>query len=973
MKILRSFNKEQITVAVTVALCSALLAGAFLGGRVTAVDTIVGAPDRPYARPPSRFAEFVQDDFRPYWAQGSDIWRPEYATRLQVPTIRPPEPRPDALAAPMFRPGPLSEVYNRLQQVKTRYPGLAAGAPVIPEAEAPPAAEIEAVKKLEEPPAKPRPDRRAEKLREKYTLVLKSGGKQIEGEWSDEDATSITIRDTKGQRVKYPRDLIDKILPNWTLEEKYQKDSRAIKPGPQEAADHLKLALWCFDECGMVQEAEAEARRMIELKKDSLEGYLLLGRILLEQGNVDGAVAAYASGIAAGAYAPELQYEIGRCYRMLAPFEPPWYEAAAVAFERALDASPRHQKAKAALARTLLDLGQVKAAAEMASDFFLKLASSPDTRPSEKVEAFLVRGVAMIRMGDLEKARADLSEAVKLAGPLLEALKAPAPDPGPGKPPAPPTPPEAVRAAEAQNAEALNGLAVLDALEGKHLQAATGFIAVIKASQYTMDAWTNLGILLLMAGRYAEAEAVFTGAIQRDPVSADALLGLGMAQALGGKADGAASIEKALQVNPAHAEARAALAYLKLRAVPADDEAALELYREALRNDYYLMPAYYGAASAYLRAGRKARLEAEGEKDETRSQELSLKARQCRQDAETLLRKLRTFDPGNADTLVALGAVYALLDRPDEANEALRAAAQILQQKMDPLLHYVLGYVEYWHPASDPDEKRLDKALGSFSRCAGCEVPASDTFGAEVVKMAKEIVEGIGDWKVTSLRLDERFEREPSAKDDVGGGWFEIENNGIDIKVVSDPGQGGRCRFSGQQSRADMGLSVLERQIPAENFYAMEVTLFPAKVQGAEFGVSIYYNPQQNTRLGLHVGFNAKTQPRYHPNLSYPKDMDMINMDIVRWIDIKTPIPDPAQVTLRIVRGEKDRRAVVSLFAWDAPKGDWAPLAKDVAIPIATGAGASKQWWVSIWGRAMKGQSYALDVDNVRIYERVRK
>lgn len=973
MKILRSFNKEQITVAATVAICGALLVGALLGGRVTAVDTIVGAPDRAYARPPSRFAEFVQDDFRSYWGPGSDIWRPEYASRLPVPPIKPPEPRPDSLVAPMFRPGPLSEAYNRLPQVKVRYPALAAGAPAVPEAEAPPAAEIEAIKKLQEPEVKPRADRRAEKLRDKFTLVLKAGGRQIEGEFSDEDAASITLRDAKGQRVKYPRDLIDKILPNWTMEEKYQRDSRAIKPGPQEAQERLKLASWCFDECGMVQEAEAEARRAIEIKKDALEGYLLLGRILLDQGNVDGAVAAYESGLAAGASPAELHYEIGRCFRMLSTLEPPWLEAAAAAFEKALEASPRHQKSKVALARTFLDQDQAKAAADAATDFFLKLSSSPDTRPSEKAEAFLVRGTALLRMGDLEKARADLSEAAKLAGALLEGLKAPPPDPGPGKPPAPPPAPEAIRAAEAQQAEALNGLAVLDALEGKFLQAATGFLSVIKANQYAIDAWTNLGILLLMAGRWPDAEAVFSGAIQRDPVSAGALLGLGMAQALGGKAaDGAATLEKALKVDPRNPEVLSALAYLKLRA-EGGDEAALDLYREALRHDYYLMPAYYGAAAAYLRAGRKARLEAEAEKDEIRSHELSDKARECRQSAETLLRKLRTFDPQNADTLVALGAVYALLDRPDDSLEALRAAAQILQQKMDPLLHYVMGYVEYWHPSGDPDEKRLDKALGSFSRCAGCEVNPQDAFGLEVVKEAKKIVEDIGDWKVTSLRVDDRFEREPPTRPDPGQGWFEIENNGIDITVESDAGQGGRCRFSGQQTRADMGLTVLERQIPAENFYAMEVTLFPTKVQGAEFGVSIYYNAQQNTRLGFHVGFNAKTQPRYHPNLAYPKDMDMINMDIVRWVDIKTPLPDPSQVTLRITRGEKDRRAVMSVFAWDAAKGDWTPLAKDVAVPIGTGAGASRQWWVSIWGRAMKGQSYAFDVDNVRIYERVRK
>ncbi len=970
MRFLRRFNKEQAAFGAAVALGVLMVGFSLLGGKAAATYVPPSAHERAYVRPPSRYAEFVQDDFdRVYW-QGKNIWKQETVSRLPVPSIRPPEPRPADLPAPMFRPGPSTEAYNKL---KAKYPCLVAGVPVVPEAEAPPAAAVEAIRKIDEPIVKPRPDRRAERVRPLYYIKLRNG-KEYEGERAERiPPNHIRIRDSKsGQALIFPLDQLVKEEPNWTFEEKYQRDSQAIKPGPLEAQERLRLAFKLYEELGMVQEAEAEARRAIELRKEAVEGYLILGRICYEQGRIDEAVAIYEAGIAAGAPAAELHYEVGRCCRTLAFMEEPWLMVAAASFERALDASPRHQKSMVALARLLLEQGRIKAAVDKVTDFFIKLGGALDTRPAEKAEAYLVRGLAMVRSGDFEKARADLSEGAKLAAPLVETLRqASATGPEGGRPdPSRPAPggPEALRQAEALHAEILNALAVVDALEGKYGQAAAAFMEVIKLNQYMIDAWTNLGTILLLAGRWADAEAVYAGAAQRDPSSAEALVGVGLAQIMAGKAEGTAALERALKVDPGHAPARAALAQIKLR-TPGMEDAALDLYKEALRRDYDYVPAYYGAAAAYLRAAKKARAEAELAKEEE-SQELLLKAREMRLLAETLLQKARAADPSRAEVLVALGCVYAVLDRPEEAMEALRAAAQLLQNKADPLLHYAIGYVEYWHPPSDPDEKRLEKAMGSFTRCAGIEVSPQDAFGAEIVKEAKKIVDDIGDWKLTTLRLNDKFDRDPPTCHPVGGGWVVVENYGVQISAVAVMG-GGRCRFSGQQTRGDFGITWMERSIPPENFNAMEVTFFPEKVQGIEYGASIYFSQQGNTWIGFHVGFNEKGQAKYNPNLTLPNDMDLKNFDIVRWNDIKVPLPDPAQVTLRIARAEKERRPVWNVFFWDQSKGDWAPAQKEItALPSAAGV---RQWKVAIWGRAERGRTYSFDVDNVRIYERTKR
>ncbi len=915
MKFLKAFNKEQVTLAGTVALCLFLLAGGLLGGRSATVAAPVAAGERSFEPPAVRYSESLSDDFTRYWA-GTPIFRAELTTKLPIPVIPVPEPRPEEVAAPLLRPGPALEAYNKLS-LRAKYPSLVAGAPVFTQGL--PATEVEALKKLEEPVVKPRADRRGERERPFAAVILKTGVKR-EGEILRATPAVVEIKNKDtGQREAWPMDQVLKVEHNRTNLEQYELDSRAVPAGPQEAQHRTRLAQRLLD-FGMLPEARQELRRAIEAKKDQLEAYLLLGRIHAEEQDFEAALATYESGLSSGAPPADLHYETGRCLRALS-----FHEGAAGAFERALDVSPRHQKAKAGLARAQLDLGQHAAAVATAGDFFAKLAGASDTAPEDKVEAQVVRGLAYLGGGDLARARADLAEALKL-------------DP--------------------QNAEAMNAAAVVTALEGNLPDAGNGFLAAIRAQQYLVEAWLNAGALQLLAGKWADAEAIYAGAAQRDPTSGEALYGIALSQVMGGKPEGAAALEKALQVEPRNAAAKAVAGILKLRAGASEE--ALGQFVDSLRIDYSYLPAYYGAATAYLRSAAKA-----AEKDEAKAAEL-------RVSAETLLRTLRDSDPARSTPWTALACSYAVMGRPDDARAALREAVDRLQQesrKHDPLVQYVQGYVDYWHAPAENEDKRLELAASAFAQGVKLEAEAKDPFSARVVAECKRVVELIEDWKATSVRVDERFEAEPS--DVIGSNWTEGDDQyNVAIRRVQVQGRGGVCRFAGKQEKVDMGITILEREIPPDDFWALEATFFPEKVERTEYGMSIYYGRQGTALVGFHVGVR-EGRVRFSPRASYPNDMDRKDMLIPGWTELKTPLPDPAKVTFRITRTEKNRANLFTIWFWDPAKAEWIAAQKDVTV--AGGAPGKALWRIAFFGRAWRDQEYAFSLDDVRVYERERR
>jgi tetratricopeptide (TPR) repeat protein len=928
MKLLKALNKEQWAAAAVLALGVLFVGGSLAGGSGGSAQKPPSAGDLPYERTPQRFPEFVDEKFERY-SPGA-VFKPKGADKLPIPPLRAPEPREEEFPAPLLRPGPATEAYNRLS-LKSKYPCLSAQAPPVAAADLPAQADLDALKKLEEPPPMGRVDRRAEKEREWFTVFPKSGAPRM-GTLLLETVTHLRFKNKDGNNVEsWEKDKLVRWEYNRTHFEKYLLETARIQAGPREAAERTALARGLIEK-GMLKEAREELQRAIEAKRDHVEAVLLLGQILAEAGDFEGAVGTLDAGIGAGAPAADLRYEIGKCLRALG-----FQEGAASAFAKALEASPRHAAAKLALARAQLDLDMPVEAAATANDFFVKMGNAPDVTPAQKAEATTLRGMAALRSAReekaLERAKADFQEAIRL-------------DP--------------------QSAESMNGLGAVLALEGQNAEAAKNFAAAARASQYLIEGWTNLATLLLLSGKWADAEAIALAAQQRDPTSAEAVLVQGLAQAHSGNKAGTATLERAVQMDPRHAQARTALGLVRLRE-NLDDE-ALSHFVAALRSDFTYLPAYSGAAAAYLRTGRRFAGEAAAQRDDARAEELRRKAQERRVSAETLLRTVRDYDPNRASAHIALGCAYAVMGRPQEALQAMGLARSLLAARPEPIIFYVQGYVEYYHAPLESEEARLDSAYREFEQGVKLKGQSPDPYSVRVVADCEQAKADIEDWKVTSLRLNETFERESGKS--AGSNWIESDGKyGVEVTLENTKERGGRAKFSGRQLKG-WGITTLSRAVPGQNFHALEATFYPEKMDRAEHGLSIYHTQQGNSWVGFHVGFDSGGKVRFNPSASEGRDMDGRDM-AVGWTEVKTPLPNPKEVTVRITRGERNRAANFTIWFWDPAKGEWILAQKEVTVSLAAARG--QNWQISFFGRAWDAQEYTFYVDNIRVYERERR
>lgn len=929
MKLLKALNKEQWAALVAVAAGVVWVGGGLAGGLGPAAEPPLAPPEAAYERMSPRGPEFPEESFGRYW-QGRDIFRGETAARLPVPYLRPPEPRDEAPPAPLLRPGPATAAYNRLA-VARKYPRVSPGAPVLGAGDLPPAAEIEALRKLEEPEARPRPDRRAEREREFFAAYHKNGT-TFEGQLLAETASEIVLRDKAGRRLNLRKEDLAKWEYNYTHEEQYRLETARIQPGPKEPDERVKLARKLVG-LGMLREAREELGRALEARRDHAEAALLLGQLAIEAGDYEAALEAYLEAAAAGG---DLHAEAGRVWRSLG-----LPEAARLAFERALEVSPRHYGAKLGLARCLLDMDRPREALEVVGDFLLKFGGAPDVTPAHRAEAQLLRGLAHLRLGDLAKAKESLAEALRL---------------------------ESGGAAGAwAKAEALNASGVVLFLEGQAAAGAARFVEAIRAQPYLTEAWANLATLVLLGGRAAEAEGLAAQALQRDPASAEALRLMGLAQFAAGRKEAAGTLERAVQADPRGAEGRAVLGCVALR--EGSDEPALEHFLAALRADPDYAPAASGAAAAYLRTARRLEGEALAAGEEARAEALRREAEERRLNAETLLRRVKDLDPTRPEPWVSLACAYAALGRPGDAQAAARMAASLFQgaqAPVDPVVFHVLGYVEYYHAPLEGDEARLASAAREFAEAVKLKAQWPDAFSQRVAADLERALEEIERWKGTAVRLDERFEREPGRT--VGHNWIEAdEKYGISITLENVAGRGGRVRFAGRQAIVSWGATTLSREFSGENFQALEVTLYPERMAQAECGVSLYHSRQGESWVGFHVGLDRAGKLWVLPSGSETQHMDRRDMS-TGWMPIKEAPPDPREVRLRIERGERNRAAHFTVYVWNPAAARWTPATREIPVNLA---GARGPWRVSIFGRAPDGQEYVFEADNVRIYESI--
>lgn len=919
MNALKTLNKEQWAAAVAIAIGALLVLTGVAGGFTVGNEAPPTAAEIRYEKLPTRFVELPDEKFERYWRGNLRPATP--ASRLPAPYLRAPEPREEDLAAPLFRPAPVTEAYNKAG-AKIKYPTLTPGAPLIPDAQLIPPADVQALAKLPEPEVQAKPDRRGERERPLAVVKLNTG-RVVEGDISVNNATLVRIKDVKGSVQTFQKTEIRELLTNETFEEIYKKESAAVPPGPKGAEARVKLARKVLD-WGMPREAGQELALALEARPDLLDAVLLSVQLMGEASDFEGALAALDAAAEAGS--ADVLFERGRILRLLGV-----HEGAVLAFERAVETSPRHAAARVGLARAHLDSGRHAAAESVANDFLVKMGGAPDIPARLKAEAHVVRGIAALRGGQVEKARGDAAEALKL---------------------------------DAQSAEASNLLGASLALDGQWQAAAAEFVKAIRADMYLTDAWTNLATLSLLGGKWADAEALYAAAAQRDPASAEAAGGVGVAQLLAGKKEAAASLDKALAIDPRHLPTLLALGQMHL-GLNAND-AALGRFREALAADPYNLPAYAGAAAAYLRTARVIAAQA----DATKNEDQFRQAGERRVSAETLLRTLKDFDPNRPGAWTALGCAYAGMGRADDARQALRMAASLLQQAgrpVDPLIYYGLGYVEYYFGEGESEEARMDAGLHEFQQGAKARESLKDPFSVRVAAECEGVVAAIEEWKVTSIRFEEMFEREAAKV--LGPQWIESdEKYGVEVSLERPAPGAGRARIAGRQSIADFGVTSIAREIPAANFLSYEATLYPKKTDKAEYGMSLYYNEQGGSRIGFHVGVDGQGRLRFNPTASDPRDMDRKDMAL-GWTEIKTPIPNPAEIRIRITKLEKNRQAFLTISIWDAAKGQWLPAHRDVPFNAAQ---AKDAWRAGLFVRAPKDQDVELYVDSLRVYERLR-
>ncbi|MHC4608447.1 MAG: hypothetical protein ACYTAF_16165 [Planctomycetota bacterium] len=106
MRLIKAFNKEQLTALGVAVVCGLLLLGGLAGGEsVEVTDYTVGAEARTYQPPQSRFGELPGPDFAKYW-RGRDIFRGEVAKPMDLPVMALPHARVEMPSAPPLASGP---------------------------------------------------------------------------------------------------------------------------------------------------------------------------------------------------------------------------------------------------------------------------------------------------------------------------------------------------------------------------------------------------------------------------------------------------------------------------------------------------------------------------------------------------------------------------------------------------------------------------------------------------------------------------------------------------------------------------------------------------------------------------------------------------------------------------------------------------------------------------------------------------
>jgi len=938
---LKRFNREQLALGITGVLSALLFGWQLTRGGLQASGGELPNNDRVYSIPRDTPIEFLASDIALY-LKGRPIWEPPAVGRLPVPEIRPPEPRLGRITLPPLRPRPDFNEFNRVP-LPGKFRTVAESVQGAVPAGFPADAEIAALKDLKEPEGQGVVDKRKQLLRPLgQALVHRTENRPpVTGRFFLENKDgSIVIEEKKGEGVVRTTVLavdIDRAKPgtdegverDWEYEKEYARRASRLKDDDIEA--HLKLGRWCRELAGMMPEARLEFTAAIEAlrKRNDLgpkmrEALSCLVDALRDLGRYADAIQVLQEHIdvVKGTVNDtlDLHLRMGDLYAALA-----YYERALISYAAAFQLEPGKPVPRVAVARARLDLRETSNA--LAEIQALLLGGGP-----QDTDALVVLGLALLRRGQALEAEEAFTKAL---------------------------------AARPGDAEALNGLGVALELQGKP-EAAAKFLAAIKANQYMVDAWLNLATLYLAAGRPVEAEILLNGAAQRDPDSAAAMAGPGLVAILKGNyAEASSPFERALKVQPDDYYAAYALGRLKLREVKAEE--ALGLFRASLKSEPDYLPSTNDAALAYLMLARAEQVRAAtGPAEQAASRRE--RADNCHVNAEMLLTMVRDFDPQRANSYVALGCVYAVMGRSAEAAAMFNQGRE--GGRIDPLIEYGLGYVDYWYGADSP-KTRLELAEVKFKY--GSTLQPTDPADMEWVKECLESLRRIDEWKVQRIFLEDRFDgNQPSPS----VAWIPVQLTvGPQVRYDKERVEIGQAGGPGPAG----SLAGLEnRDVPRDGFLSAEATFIFENTQFYEAAVSLYTSKtmgggQAESASGLHFVFiedPASTPPR------------TIRLYCGQAPAVRSKGPSrpnrllgqfkgaPARLRVRIDRHDdpNSKGYLYDFSVWDEKTGGWKSLTDKQPMAVPPSMNDSPTMTLQFWGRSLiEGKKWSFGVDDVRV------
>ncbi|HEU4339291.1 MAG TPA: tetratricopeptide repeat protein, partial [Planctomycetota bacterium] len=618
----------------------------------------------------------------------------------------------------------------------------------------------------------------------------------------------------------------------------------------------------------------------------------------------------------------DLHLSLGEMYESLG-----YHERSLISYDAAYQLQPGRARPRIALARARLNLGETKLALDEIDALLVGGAGEP--------EALAVQGVARLRRGQAEEAEGSFRAA-------LEAKPA--------------------------DSEALNGLGVALALQNKP-GAAANFVASIKADQYRIDAWLNLAILYLAEGRANEAEALLTAAAQRDPASSTAAAGPGFLALLKGKYEEAGpAFERARKTQPDDYFMAYALGRLKLREGKAQE--ALDLFRASLKTNPDYLPATTDAALAYLMLAGKEQQQAVGAPPD-RQGPFRERAEAHRGNAQTLLETSYRADPNSYAANVALGCVNASRGRAREAGAAFDRAVALAIGRVDPLIDYGRGYVDYWYGANSPKE-RLDLAALRFdvgSRHPGLTDPADIEWRNECAKA----LQAIEDWRVQRILIEERFDKNQTSS---ANAWAQQTSpGGPTISFANDRAMignaGGSMALTPYAALEHGGISQL-------GFLSAEATLDIASLSGFEAGFSLYFGAMKGAppmANGLHFAFveDAAAGAAKPIAVFWGTSVAATTKGPSRPANRGGTLPAaPTRIRFKLDRRQsatENNTWIFEFSVWDEAKAAWRQMTTEKnPIKVQRALGDSPTLVLHLWAKTLAvGKPWSMGIDDVRV------